>query len=99
MGIAFWLLCNSFDAGRITLLYAAGTFATSWLLGLLSPLPGGLGVREGFLVYFLSLKLGTEAAVQISVIARVWNMMAEVTFWIIIQIISRLVGKVRSYEW
>ncbi|MDR6554427.1 flippase-like domain-containing protein [Paenibacillus qinlingensis] len=98
MGIAFWMLSNSFGAGRISVLYAAGTFATSWLLGLLSPLPGGLGVREGFLVYFLSHKLGAEAALNISILARIWNMMAEITFWVVIQMANRLVRKVRSYE-
>ncbi|OCT16157.1 hypothetical protein A8709_01545 [Paenibacillus pectinilyticus] len=98
MGIAFWMLTASFDAGHISVLYAAGTFATAWLLGLLSPLPGGLGLREGFLVYFLSMKLGTSAALQISIIARLWNMMAEVTFWALIQSVSRLARRVRGYE-
>lgn len=98
MGIAFWMLTNSFDQGRIGIFYAAGTFATAWLLGLLSPLPGGLGVREGFLVYFLSLKLGTDAALQISVIARLWNMMAEVSFWMLVQAVSHLTRRVKVYE-
>lgn len=98
MGIAFWMLTNSFGAGKIGLLYAAGTFATSWLLGLFSPLPGGLGVREGFLVYFLSLKVGQEAALQISVIARLWNMMAEAVFWALIQAASQLTKRVKRYE-
>lgn len=98
MGIAFWLLTASFDAGHIGLFYASGTFATSWLLGLFSPLPGGLGVREGFLVYFLSLKLGTEAALHISVIARLWNIMAEVTFWLLIKAVSHLPKRVKMYE-
>jgi glycosyltransferase 2 family protein len=98
MGIAFWMLANSFGAGHIGLLYAAGTFATSWLLGLFSPLPGGLGVREGFLVYFLSLKLGMDAALHISVIARLWNIMAEVTFWAIIRTVSQLSKRVKAYE-
>lgn len=96
MGIAFWMLSNSFGAGRIGIFYAASTFATSWLLGLLSPLPGGLGVREGFSVYFLSHKLGAESALHISIIARLWNMMAEITFWTLIQMASRLARKVRS---
>lgn len=98
MGIAFWMLTNSFRVGHIGLLYAAGTFATSWLLGLFSPLPGGLGVREGFLVYFLSLKLGTDAALQISVIARLWNIMAEVTFWVLVKAASHLAKRVSVYE-
>lgn len=98
MGIAFWLLTNSFDKGNIGLFYAAGTFATSWLLGLVSPLPGGLGVREGFLVYFLSMKLGTETALQISVIARLWNIMAEVLFWAVIRGVCYLTRGEKVYE-
>ncbi|WP_245773110.1 lysylphosphatidylglycerol synthase domain-containing protein [Paenibacillus catalpae] len=98
MGIAFWLLTNSFDKGKVGLFYAAGTFATSWLLGLVSPLPGGLGVREGFLVYFLSMKLGTETALQISVIARLWNIMAEVLFWAIIRGVYYLSRGEKVYE-
>lgn len=98
MGIAFWMLTNSFDKGRIGLLYAAGTFAAAWLLGLLSPLPGGIGVREGFLVYFLSLKLGTDAAVQISVIARLWNIMAEVLLWMSVHAVSHFTGRVKVHE-
>lgn len=98
MGIAFWMLTNSFGRGDIGLLYAAGTFATSWLLGLFSPLPGGLGVREGFLVYFLSLKLGAETAIYISVIARLWNMMAEIMFWAIVRAVSYSARRVKSYD-
>ncbi|MBP3963073.1 lysylphosphatidylglycerol synthase domain-containing protein [Paenibacillus lignilyticus] len=98
MGIAFWLLTNSFEQGHIGLWYAAGTFATSWLLGLFSPLPGGLGVREGFLVYFLSLKLGAETALYISIIARLWNIMAEVLFWAAVRTVGHLTRRVRTYD-
>ncbi|REE83948.1 hypothetical protein A8990_116127 [Paenibacillus taihuensis] len=98
MGIAFWMLTSSFSGEHIGLFYAAGTFATSWLLGLFSPLPGGLGVREGFLVYFLSLRLGADTALHISVIARLWNIMAEVAFWAVIQSLSYLKRKVKVYE-
>nr|WP_240546322.1 lysylphosphatidylglycerol synthase domain-containing protein [Paenibacillus artemisiicola] len=98
MGIAFWMLTNSFGRGSIGIAYAAGTFATAWLLGLFSPLPGGLGVREGFLVYFLSLRLGAETALYISVIARLWNMMAEVMFWAVVRAAGYLTRRVRSYD-
>ncbi|MFC4812171.1 lysylphosphatidylglycerol synthase domain-containing protein [Paenibacillus sp. GCM10023250] len=98
MGIAFWMLTNSFGRGGIGIAYAAGTFATAWLLGLFSPLPGGLGVREGVLVYFLSLRLGAETALSISVIARLWNMMAEVLFWAVVRAAGYLTRRVRSYD-
>ncbi|NBC71310.1 hypothetical protein GT003_20130 [Paenibacillus sacheonensis] len=98
MGIAFWMLTNSFGRGHVGLFYAAGTFATSWLVGLFSPLPGGLGVREGLLVYFLSLRLGAETALYISVIARLWNMMAEVMFWAAVRAAAYLTRRGRTYD-
>ncbi|QGQ99564.1 hypothetical protein EHS13_34240 [Paenibacillus psychroresistens] len=81
MGLAFWLLIRSFHLYNIGIFYAAGTFASAWLLGLLSPLPGGIGIREGFLVYFLSFQMDPEIALQISVIARIWNVLSEVLFF------------------
>ncbi|RUS47363.1 lysylphosphatidylglycerol synthase domain-containing protein [Cohnella sp. AR92] len=98
MGTAFWLMTNSFGQGEIPILYAAGTFAASWLIGLLSPLPGGLGVREGFLVYFLSQKLDSGAALHISVIARLWNVLAEVLFWLLVHAYNYLPRRVKRDE-
>lgn len=84
MGVAFWLLLRSFGVQHVNIFYAAGTFAAAWLLGMLSPLPGGLGVREGFLVYFLSFQMDTATALQVSVIARVWNIMSELLFFLVL---------------
>lgn len=94
MGVSFWLLLGSFDI-RIGIFYAAGTFAAAWLLGLLSPLPGGLGVREGLLVYFLSFHTDTETALHISLIARIWTLMGEVLFCIILNAINFVLSRAK----
>lgn len=88
MGISFWLLLRSFHILDVSVLYASGTFAASWLLGLLSPLPGGIGVREGFLVYFLSFRMDASTALQISIIARIWNILSEVLLYVAVQTVQ-----------
>jgi uncharacterized membrane protein YbhN (UPF0104 family) len=95
MGIAFWLLIRSFHLYNISIFYAAGTFASAWLLGLLSPLPGGIGIREGFLVYFLSFQMDAETALQISVIARIWNVMSEVLFFMGMNAVQYITQRMR----
>jgi glycosyltransferase 2 family protein len=98
MGISFWLLIRSFHKENISILYAAGTFAASWLLGLVSPLPGGIGVREGFLVYFLSFRMDAQTALQISVIARIWNIMSEMLFFVVMNAFEFTRKRLKPYE-
>ncbi len=97
MGAAFWLLIQSFDLPQVNLWYAAGTFASSWMLGLMSPLPGGIGVREGFLVYFLSFHAPASVAAQISIIARIWNLLAEALFFLIMNALHYLAKRVNRH--
>jgi uncharacterized membrane protein YbhN (UPF0104 family) len=98
MGISFWLLVKSFHVQSIGILYAAGTFSSAWLLGLLSPLPGGIGLREGFLAYFLSFQMDMQTALQISIIARIWNILGELLFLVIINVFDFTRKRMRLYE-
>ncbi|MBO9604496.1 MAG: flippase-like domain-containing protein [Paenibacillaceae bacterium] len=98
MGVAFWLLLHSFGVLHVNVFFAAGTFAAAWLLGMLSPLPGGLGVREGFLVYFLSYQMDTTTALQISVIARVWNIMSEILFFLVLNGMNLVFSSLRPRQ-
>lgn len=90
MGWAFWFLLRSFGIHHVGFFYAAGTFAAAWLIGLISPLPGGLGVREGVLVTLLLFQVDRDTAIQISVIARIWNILAEVLFFMLINSVQLL---------
>ncbi|CAM3681054.1 lysylphosphatidylglycerol synthase transmembrane domain-containing protein [Marinicrinis lubricantis] len=83
MGLAYWMLLKSFGLQDVSLFYAAGTFALAWLVGLMSPLPGGIGVREGFLIYLLQFQVPLDLATQISIITRIWNIISELLFFIL----------------
>ena len=85
MGISYYLLLRSFGIENVSLLYATGTFALAWLVGIASPLPGGIGIREAVLVFLLS-RLGVDfaTATQISIITRIWNILGEVVFFALI---------------
>lgn len=85
MGVSYYLLLRSFGIENISLMYATGTFALAWLLGIASPLPGGIGIREAVLVFLLS-RLGVDlaTATQISIITRIWNILGEVVFFALI---------------
>jgi uncharacterized membrane protein YbhN (UPF0104 family) len=56
----------------------AGALAFANLLGLIAIFaPGGLGVREGILVYFLSYVMPGPVAVVLSVLSRLWMTLIE----------------------
>jgi uncharacterized membrane protein YbhN (UPF0104 family) len=99
MGLSYYLLLRSFGVENVSLLYATGTFALSWLLGIISPLPGGIGIREAAMTLLLQrLGVDYQMATLISIITRIWNMLAEVLFFAIINSLSILLDwrKVKS---
>lgn len=83
-GFAFWLLLKSFGIQSVSISAAAGVFALSWLIGLISPLPGGIGIREGALVFLLTLWVPVAQAMEFSIITRVWNLIGEMSLFIIL---------------
>lgn len=80
-GCAFWLLLRTFGIESVNILTAAAIFAVSWLIGLISPLPGGIGIREGALVFLLSFLVPVTVATQISIITRIWSVMGELVLF------------------
>jgi uncharacterized membrane protein YbhN (UPF0104 family) len=55
-----------------------GIFAGAWVIGFLSFLaPGGLGVREGILVYLLGFYLPSHVAIVVTLLSRLWVTAAE----------------------
>lgn len=87
-GIAFWLLLQTFGVESVNIVTAAGIFAVSWLIGLISPLPGGIGIREGALVFLLSFQVPVPVATQISIITRIWNLMGELVLFTLLNSID-----------
>ncbi|HET9065822.1 MAG TPA: lysylphosphatidylglycerol synthase domain-containing protein [Gemmatimonadales bacterium] len=78
-GVAFWALARGIlpDA-QLPLRVAVGTYAVSYIAGYLAVFtPGGLGVRELFLVGLLTPSLGAEAAIALSLGSRLVIMLNQ----------------------
>lgn len=61
------------------LLFTASAFIFSYIIGFLSIfVPGGLGVREGILVFWLSSYFPLPVATLISLLSRLWMTAAEI---------------------
>jgi hypothetical protein len=79
-GVGFYLFVDSvYPVGPQYILFLTGALAFSSTLGLVALFaPSGLGVREGALVYLLSLMMATPVAVIISILTRIWMTLIEI---------------------
>lgn len=94
VGTGFYMLtCSMYPLPVSELLYAGGIFGLSAIIGILAIFtPSGLGVREGILVFGLSLVMPNEMAVIISIVSRLWATIAE----LILILLAFLVTKFRE---
>jgi uncharacterized membrane protein YbhN (UPF0104 family) len=61
-----------------------GAYSISWILGFLVLIsPGGLGVREGLLAFFLKFAIPTPIATLMALISRIWITIGEVLFLVL----------------
>jgi glycosyltransferase 2 family protein len=95
-GCAFWLLLRTFGVESVSIVTASGIFAVSWLIGLISPLPGGIGIREGALVFLLSFQVPVAVATQISIITRIWNVMGELVLFTLLNSIDQIMKRMTA---
>ncbi len=79
-GFGFYLFIDSITpVSEKYILFLTGALAISTTLGLIAIFaPSGLGVREGALVYLLSLMMATPVAVVISILTRLWMTLIEI---------------------
>lgn len=78
-GVALWTFTRSLvpDTGAGPLVYGP-YYAAAAVMGLLVLfVPGGIGVREGMLLFLLSPLIGRPQAAVVSVAARVWTTLLE----------------------
>ena len=85
-GIGFYFFVASvFPISLSYLLFLAGALAAASILGLVAVFaPGGLGVREGVLVYLLSYVMPGSVAVIVSVLTRIWTTLLETGLIVVI---------------
>lgn len=79
-GVGFYFFIASFfSASPAHLPFLTGALAFASILGLIALFaPGGLGVREGVLVYLLSHMMPVSVAVILSVLTRLWMTFIEI---------------------
>jgi hypothetical protein len=79
-GVGFYLFVDSvYPVAPQYVLFLTGALAISSTIGLIALFaPGGLGVREGALVYLLSLMMAAPVAVIISILSRIWMTLIEI---------------------
>lgn len=79
-GVGFYIFVTSvYPVTPPFILFLTGALAISSTLGQIAIFaPGGLGVREGALVYLLSWTMATPLAVIISVLTRLWMTFIEI---------------------
>jgi len=78
-GVGFYLFARAaYPVGLSELPRLGAAFAAAYVIGFLSLLtPSGLGVREGVLIYLLSLSLPLPVATVLAVASRLWLIAGE----------------------
>ncbi|MGO8987816.1 MAG: lysylphosphatidylglycerol synthase transmembrane domain-containing protein [bacterium] len=90
-GVGFYLFVDSvYPVAPQYVLFLTGALAISSTVGLIALFaPGGLGVREGALVYLLSLVMAAPVAVIISILSRIWMTLIEIGLVGMVYLISQ----------
>ena len=90
-GVGFYLFVDSvYPVAPQYILFLTGALAISSTLGLVALFaPSGLGVREGALVYLLSLVMAAPVAVIISILTRIWMTLIEIGLVGMVYLISQ----------
>jgi len=90
-GVGFYLFVDSvYPVPPQYILFLTGALAISSTIGLIALFaPGGLGVREGALVYLLSSVMATPVAVIVSILTRIWMTLIEIGLVGMVYLISQ----------
>jgi glycosyltransferase 2 family protein len=80
-GIAFYYLISSITILDISsLFWIISVFSISWVIGYLILItPGGIGAREGLIIYLLSPLFPIPLTIAISLLTRIWMIITEFT--------------------
>ncbi|MGA2515012.1 MAG: hypothetical protein ABSG44_00515 [Thermodesulfobacteriota bacterium] len=94
-GVGFYLFVDSvYAVAPQYILFLTGALAISSTIGLIALFaPAGLGVREGALVYLLSLIMAAPVAVIISILSRIWMTLIEIGLVGMVYLISQFQGR------
>ncbi|WP_366923781.1 flippase-like domain-containing protein [Metallumcola ferriviriculae] len=96
-GMAFKVFCNSLGIYGKSLVLVS-VFPASWIAGFLSPIPGGIGVREGVLSYFLSFYFDKQLAYIMALLSRVWLIVGELSAGLVVFVFYSIVSKLMAKQ-
>ena len=99
-GVGFYFFVDSvYPVTPDYIPFLTGALAISSTLGLIALFaPSGLGVREGALVYLLSLMMATPVAVIISVLTRIWMTLVEIGLIGVVYLLRQLQKREKRKE-
>lgn len=87
--ITFYLFITIILNIKVNYVFSIGVLIFSWIVGFISPIPGGLGVREGSMTALLSIQLPYADALLISLFSRFWLIAVEVVLYVTVFIFAR----------
>ena len=74
---------------------AFSVFAISWFLGTVTPgAPAGVGVRESVIILLLSVHIGAQASILVSLLMRMVTLLADVVFYVGSLCLEKSVGNI-----
>jgi uncharacterized membrane protein YbhN (UPF0104 family) len=99
-GVGFYLFVDSvYPVAPQYILFLTGALAISNTIGLVALFaPAGLGVREGALVYILSLVMVAPIAVIISILSRMWVTLIEIGLVGMVYLIDQFQGRLERKD-
>ncbi len=79
VGLGFYVLMSALTQVSTNMIFIlAGIYPLAWIMGkLVFFMPAGIGVREGALLYLLVFFLNANQALWVSVVSRLWWIVAE----------------------
>ena len=87
----FYLICKAVPGADISWLHAVAIASLSWLVGFWAiGVPGGMGVREAFMVILLTEFMMVETAIAVAISWRIIQMLSEI-IGVVLVILSRSV--------
>jgi uncharacterized membrane protein YbhN (UPF0104 family) len=91
MGISYYFLLLSFGFNNIPLHVALGSFSAGWVVGFLAVfVPGGIGVREIVLIYFLLPYITEQNSFAISAFSRLSWVFIEVFLVVLLYLYKKI---------
>jgi hypothetical protein len=93
LSLSFFFLINSlYDIGFASFFDVAFAFTASYVAGYLAIFaPGGIGVREGFLILFLGRVVPEFIAPVVSILSRIWFIIGELLSLVIVELLHRVI--------